>query len=386
MAGLVAVGVLAHAPGDVGLLATCRGAVDSEQRVQDGGEALVAAKQGDVLGHVVRCRKTILPTVGFGVVKVDLARIVRREPLTIGAGAKAAADWIVKMTPGLGAAAEFLGDVVVTHDGGHAGDASIVVGVFEGLADRFGFFFDGDEAVTLVGGQAEDVLLCAGLHGFQGELGVVAANALEPGVGDERNGVVADHAVGFVGGQFPHRQAAAVAVVGQGGGHEIASAFALHEGEQGVGGAVGVPQGKHRVLVAVRGGVGLQVEAAVASVGIAEQVGGDEAVVDGGGHDGQAFVAGSDAKWGQGFRPGQAGFLAGGGKVEVGPFGRQIALCTVVVHGRNADLDENFAAFGSERQYGLGGLASLIGDHGRGGKRFRKNRAEVNQLVAGPGR
>ena len=56
MAGLVAVGVLADATGDVWLFATGRGAVDREERVEGFLESGVASERGYVVARASSTR------------------------------------------------------------------------------------------------------------------------------------------------------------------------------------------------------------------------------------------------------------------------------------------------------------------------------------------
>ena len=98
-----------------------------------------------------------------------------------------------------------------------------------------------------------------------------------------RHSVVAYHAVGFVAGEFPHGEFAALLEVLHGGVDEVDGAFGLNLRQQGVQGAVGVPEGEDGVDLAARvDGVYLVVGAAIAAVDVAPKVGRRHAMVEGG--------------------------------------------------------------------------------------------------------
>ncbi len=388
VAGLVAVGVLAHAAGDVGLLAAGGGAVHGEQGVQHGHGGRVAAQQLHVAAEVVRRGEAVLPAVGLGVMEVHAARVVGRQPAAVDAGAEAARGGVEEVAPALGAAAVGHGHVVAAQGGGVAADAGVVVGVLQGLADRFVLLVGRDVAQALVGVQAEVVALRAVQHGLQHQVLVHAVDALEPGVGQHAHAVVADHAVGLVAGQLPHGQAAALLEARDHGGQEVARAPALHQGEQGVRGPVRVPEREHGVAVAPAHVGGEAVAAAVAPVHVAEQVGGHEAVVDGRGQHGALVVGDAlHLEGGEHRVPGVAGGGAGGREIEVHPLGLQVAPRAGGVHAGQGHLGHHLAAGEAEGQHGLGRAVGLIAGRGPGvghRERPRELGAEVHQLVLGP--
>ena len=205
VAGLVAVGVLAPTTGDVGLLPAGGGAVDLEERVKGCFETLVSTQGVHVDGGVVGSREAILPAVGLGVMKIHLSRIVGSQPSPVATGTEEAGRGVEEMAPGLGPPPEFRRDVGTPQRSGHPRDAGVVVGVFESLAHRLALVVGADEPLAPVGLEPEVIAARAVEHGVQREIGIEPSDALEMGVGDHGHRVVADHAVGLVGGQLPDR-------------------------------------------------------------------------------------------------------------------------------------------------------------------------------------
>ena len=104
-----------------------------------------------------------------------------------------------------------------------------------------------------VGVEEFAVQVGGGDHIGQGLAGVPFAEALEIGVDDHRDRVVADHAVGFLAAVGPDREVAGIGarepVVRQAGLDEVVDPVRLHEGEERVLGAERVPERKFGVVV-----------------------------------------------------------------------------------------------------------------------------------------
>ena len=141
---------------------------------------------------------------------------------------------VVEVLVGLCPLVELVGDVVTPHGLRHPGHTPVVVGIFQGLGGRLAFEVDGDEAIVPIGTHATTVLTGGVGHGFEGLLGVKAADAREIGIGNHRNGMVADHAMGFVAGQLPngkHVFGIGLVIINK-GIDEIDGAFPLDEAEE----------------------------------------------------------------------------------------------------------------------------------------------------------
>lgn len=132
-------------------------------------------------------------------------------------------------------------DLVFTHCFGHLGDAPIVEGVLHGFGHRFWFHVGGDVADLAVLSQSVSVGVGAMHHRLECEFGVEIADTFQVGVGDDWDGMVADHTIRFIGGEFPYREEAALLVLSEEGMNKGGGFVWLQEGVQGFTGAVGIP-------------------------------------------------------------------------------------------------------------------------------------------------
>ena len=122
--------------------------------------------------------------------------------------------------------------------------------------------------LLLVGGEAEAIFLRAVLHRLECEVDVETFNPLRDRIGDHRHRVIADHRVGLVRRELPHREPPAFLVLPQERPHEIARPRAIDDRQQWVEGAKGVPQGKHRVVGETVRLVDLEIAPAVLTVDV----------------------------------------------------------------------------------------------------------------------
>ena len=280
--GFVAVGVLADEAGDVALVASAELGAAVEEAVEEALSAFGTANLPDPAFDVVRHVGAVLPAVGFGVVVVDLGGVEGGDEGTVAACVHKAV-WVHNVLPRLAAARVDAADAVVADEARVFGYAPVVVGVFEGLADRLVLVFAAEEAVACVFGAAQDGQVAGGHHCVEQLLAGILVKAVEDAgahrVEDDADGVIAYHTVCFVAGQLPHCQLAAVAVVVEHREDEVVAALRLDDVEQRMQGAVGVPDREDGVLVASFGlldgvAVGVAVlHCQIASVGVAVEIG-----------------------------------------------------------------------------------------------------------------
>jgi hypothetical protein len=285
--------------------------------------------------QIVRNEEAVLPGVGLGVVVVHTSRIERLEPPLIAPRAHEARLGVQKMTPALAAPEELAGNLVPSHSRGHPGDAPVVVGVLQRPGDRLGGIVTADEALAPVGVEAEVILVGTVDHRPQGRLRVESPDTLEPGVGDDRDGVIADHGVGLVGGQFPDRKPAALLVLGKERLDELACPLRLDEVQTRMRGAKGVPEREDRVLVSVRRPVKLPVHPPVTAVHVRVEIRRQETVVESRVEDGPLGLgAPLDPDVVQGLVPATTSLPANGVKVPTWKLGIQVAPRPLEADGR----------------------------------------------------
>src|SRR5690606_33754942 len=123
------------------------------------------------------------------------------------AGADEAGLRVPGVAPVAGTAVEDLLHVGAAEALRHAGDGPVVIGVLHGLGGGFRLAVDGHVAEVHVVAQASvGAVGGAGDHGVQRRLAVDARYALEVRVGDDRDGVVADHGPGLLAVEGPDRE------------------------------------------------------------------------------------------------------------------------------------------------------------------------------------
>src|SRR3546814_15762711 len=84
---------------------------------------------------------------------------------------------------------------------------SVVIGIFDRLRRRFGLAVDRDIAeLHIVAEPAIGGIVGARDHCVQGFIRVEIAYALQIGIGDDRDGMIADHCPGFATVELPHGQ------------------------------------------------------------------------------------------------------------------------------------------------------------------------------------
>ena len=358
VAGLVAVPVAADAAPDVVRARNVVAHLDLEHIVQALAEELLP---GDV--HVilegVRHRPGVLNREAFG----DVApAIVGTGPLVgdVGEGGPPVAFGVpsahvfgfrVDEVPVVPAPREEEGVVLlVAQELGGLGDAPVVVSVFQGLGHGFHLFVERNVAQRRVFRQAVVVGVgCRGLHRLEGPLVVKTLDALHHHVGEDGDGVVADHAPGFAAVERPDGQHVLRALVEvlQHRVREVRLQGLVHEVQQGMEGAVGVPEGEGRI---VRESLGLAdgaVMPAEAPVDVLEQ----ERMQGGAVHAGIEGFLGLLGAGGVQFVAGELrlpeGDRLGPDRVEVLPVDfREVFQGSVNARGRHGHMDADLLARG----------------------------------------
>lgn len=187
------------------------------------------------------------------------------------------------MFPVAGALAEFCGDGGLAKLVGHARDGPVVEGVFQRLGGRFAFFVDGHVAqLAVLRDAVVRAVVGAGDHGIERFVGIEAADAFHEGVGNHRHGVVADHAPGFQAVERPDGQDAvgALAARGEQGIDHVAAALRrLHQGQQRMQGAVGVPEREGGIVGPATRLMHRIVRPAVLAIAVHEQGGAEQGVI-----------------------------------------------------------------------------------------------------------
>ena len=244
VARLIAVGILPDEARDVGLLTTRQVGGGVEQRIKFDFIVIPAAHEIDVTIHILGHEETILIRIGFRQCEINLCGVERTHPATIAATLEELVLRVEDVLVALCTGIELLGDISFTHGLGHASYTPVVVGIFQSLGSGLSFDFDRDVAVFHVGIHAAEIGLRTCHHGFQGFLRVEIADTSEVSIGDNGDGVVTNHAVGLVGCQFPdgqHVMRIGFVFINK-GVDEIQSALALHQAEERVQAAEGIPQ------------------------------------------------------------------------------------------------------------------------------------------------
>ena len=268
MARLVAVRVLADDSGDVGLLAARHHGTGGEETVEETLHSCLPAHHRDVIGQVVGHIGGILPGVGFRVVVVDLRRIEGGDKAAVALAVHKAIG-VKDVAVGLRAAVELVGHLLVAGKLGEPRNAPVVVGVLQRLGNRLVVGIAGHIAIHSVFFPPEFVERGAVYHCLQHLLLVVGMDALDVGVEDDRNGMVADHTPGLESGQLPDGQHSTLTIVLEERVEEILGALPVNDVEQWMQGPVGVPQGEDRIdLLALLHDLNAAVHSAVAAVDI----------------------------------------------------------------------------------------------------------------------
>ena len=356
----VAMRVLSDEPGDVGLLTPRGTRRDREQRVELRGVTRTPAQRLDVTGDVLRYEEAVLPAVRLGEVEVHLGRVERRLESSVDARPHEARRRIEQMPPALRAL-----EVAIPNDGlpeclRQPRDAPVVIRVLERLRHALALALARHIAAHAVVREPTRIGFGARAHRGECRGRIEATDALGPRVGDHRHGVVPDHAIGLVAGEFPDRQPATLAILREERLDEVARALGLEDRVQRVRGTERVPQREHGVLRPTLGDMHLAVATAIAAIHIGVQVRLQHRVVERGVEGRVLRGRGSchlDAR--QGAPPRRTRPRADGLEVPALRFGIERRTRTGHVHRRDPDLgDDARPACGIEEQ-GDAHIASL---------------------------
>ncbi len=218
--GLVAVGILADQPGDVGRRVVGQGRGRVEQVVELLLERRVAAEQLDLAVDVVLVEERGLPAVRLGIVApprlghvADLDRIVRRPPGPVGEPGPREADRGIEHVAIVEAAlAQRLGIVVRAGRFGEDDHGPVVVGIFLRTADRFPHLVGRNvvEVVVVSAAERARAVLELAVEGALADVGpgggIVRLDALNFRFRERDHRVPADHRAGLDALERPDRR------------------------------------------------------------------------------------------------------------------------------------------------------------------------------------
>ena len=261
---------------------------------------------------------------------------------------------------------------------GHLGHTPVVKRIFQRLGHGFVLVIGQDKTVFPEAVQTEFSVAGRCQHSLEGVLIVEAGEAAEDGIGNDRCGVVAYHAVGFPTGEFPDGQFSGFVVDGQHGADEVHAALRLNVHEQRMQAAESVPQGEYGVAVPAIGLVHFSVHSAVLAVYIGIQRGMDGGMVEGGVKTRLVFLVLIGAFHLlkillPGFLSGLFLVLDGLGIITV-----QVGLCVFPGNGGNADT--NRYLFAGELQIGLLPVIAGADEYSR----LREFHIVIDPLMPGP--
>ena len=123
-------------------------------------------------------------------------------------------------------------------------NAIVIVGIFQCLGNRFGFFVKGDIPIPDIIGQAIIIfVLSCRLHRFVGPFVIEALHTFDNHICQHRDSVITDHAPGLITVKRPDRQHFfhTFVVMSQHGIGYIGIHILMHQIEPGVQGPVSVP-------------------------------------------------------------------------------------------------------------------------------------------------
>ena len=189
-------------------------------------------------------------------------------------------------------------------------------------------------------------------------------NATEISIGDDGNGVVADHAVRLIASEFPDRQHMLWVgfVIINKGVDKVDGTLTLDEAKQRMQATESVPQREHGIDGSI-GMIDIQVMGAVAAIGIGEEVGGDHGMIEASiEHPFIRFVAALNLNPLQLFVP-LVERLVGEGikvKVAVGKFRTEVVFCAFYVDGGDGDTHHERLLVGIEADHAV--VMLIIGE------------------------
>ena len=236
VAGFVSVGIHADQTADVCRSMFAHVAFGYKERIQLAHKAFVAAHQVDeafgMLGH----EESIVPAVALAEVAPTvngLEGIVGRTPTTVVHLRTDEVDALVEILLIIvSALQEGVVDVLLAHLLRHHGQSPVAYSILHG--DRSGFrhlvagnptFFQHvrHAALLLVRGRSN--------HSVQSTFGVKAFEAFQISVGNDGDGAVARHLIGFASHQRPDRQLALLVVDAQHGVYHVGHQLRLDDGK-----------------------------------------------------------------------------------------------------------------------------------------------------------
>ena len=312
-----------------------------------------------------------MPGIGFGIVKVDFRWIKWLDKTPILSCSEKSRFRIQQMFPTGCSAGKRVGQrqigtaVFQTRFGastllmflrqlsGHVGYTCIVVSVLQRFGNRFGFRIGRNKPISPVGRQASRRTFRTGYHGLERTTGIKIAIPFIPRIGNHRYGMVPDHAVGFVVGQFPNGQSSAAIGVIQHSFYYVGIEFRPAQAVQGMCSPVGIPKRENGIrskVLRLACLVSLVVHAAKTPIHIGKQVGCRQGVINGGIKNGSlSSSAAANRDPGKRFPPNGFGLTAQCSPVKGGDFCSEIAGGSFQVYGGNCNLEEDRIRLGCRR-------------------------------------
>ena len=234
----------------------------------------------------------------------------------------------------------------------HAGYAPVVVGKFQGLRHRLYLEVGRNPAIQVVELRCVHIVLVGcGHHGPEGTFPVKRADPAEPGIGNDRHGMVANHTSGFVTGERPYRQLTQAIVVVQEGIHYVSRKFGVDKGLQRMPGTERIPDGKGGIEMPLFQAPVLSLLVPVQAVHIVNAVGCLESVVEVGIKHIRGTAFNLDGT--QGLRP--TGFCPGQGLVKIRGFRQPVFPGSFLTGSRKARHQADFLHFVREGEQHFAG-------------------------------
>ena len=283
LAGLVAMGILAHDTADIGMKFLLAGRRIGEERIQCAVQRIAAAQERFQARHVMRDEETVMPGRRLRVIPGPGERVEGLRPVAVRLlAAEETRIRVEQGAPTQRTGVVFRRYVTVSQRFRHPGDAPVVIAEFQRLGDGFHFEVGRDVPVGVVEFRCIRIALVGGDdHGLQGLLAVEIPDPAEPGIRDDRYAMVADHAVRLVAGQGPDGQFSPAVVIVQHAVHHVRDKGRGQDGLERMPGAEGIPDGQGRVempsfrKLPVAGGF-----VPIAAVDVVQAVGRQERVIE----------------------------------------------------------------------------------------------------------
>ena len=337
--GLIALRILADDTSDASVQGLLIVGHIGKQGIQGIPKRFLPAHERGQARDVVRDEEAVLPGRCLRVVAGAGKRVEGRGPGPVRVLAPHESGRRVEDLPvAERAAVVFRGEIGLTQGFGHPGDAPVIVGEFQRLRDGLDLPVGGNPAVLKIELGSIDIgLVGRSHHRREGPLAVKAADASEPGVGDDRDAVVADHAAGLVAGEGPDREFPAAVVVVQHAADHVIDEVRVQQGFQRVPGPERVPERERGIEVAAFRQLAVPARLVpVTPVEVVDAVGRDEGVVEARVEHVRRATFDPDPV--ESVRPDDSGPLPEVVEPGAGRFLHPVRPGTICIHAGNADV------------------------------------------------